>query len=266
MPDARKYSVAICKGAALLHETTVLLEQWHPGEPADAFAKRVHHGGVLGNATAYRANDIVRRVFIPRFLRPDDRPARILKAVLGSPLKPSVFRELVFLYAARNDRLIRDVVVREFWPALRRGRILMNVESVLSFFSEAVMDGRIKTPWSQQVGKKVARGLLGFLRDMGFLRATARNARELVDYRLSDEGMILMARILHEEGSTNSSLTGHNDWLLFGFDRPTLLGRMQLLDQDTGLLVQHAGSVVSMNWRVNSAEELIAHLSGRWRG
>lgn len=261
MPVEGKYSIAICKGAALLNETAVLLNHWRPGESADIFAKRVLHEGVLDHSTAYRTNDIVRRVFVPRFLRPNDPPARILKNVLESHLNPSLFRELVLFYAARNDRLIRDFVVRLFWPFLRRGGIFINVETVLTFFSEAVFDGRIEKPWSEQVSIKVARGLLGFLRDIGFIREDAPSSRVMIDYRISDEGISLIARILHEEGYTDSSLINHDDWLLFGLDRPMMLERMHLLGEDSGILFQQAGSVVSINWQVNSIDDLIILLS-----
>ena len=257
MPFQAIYTIAICKGAALLHETEKLLEQWRPGEPTNQFAKRVQKEGILGNATAYRAKDIIRRVFIPRFLKPDDRPARIMKAVLEARMKPSVFRELVLLFAARNDPLIRDFVVREFWPAVRRGRLKMDINSVLSFFSEAIVDGKIKKPWSEQVSKKVARGLLGLIRDIGFARNASRGTKELIDYRLSDEGLIIIARILHEQGVTDTLIAEHQDWHLFGLDRQALLGRMHLIDEQQGLLLQHAGSIVSINWKIKSLNQYL---------
>jgi hypothetical protein len=260
MRSEGRYSVAICKGAALLDDTEKLLEQWSPEEPTSEFAKRVQKEGVLGNATAYRANDIIRRVFIPRFLKPDNRPAKVMKAVLAARMPPSVFRELVLLFAARNDPLIRDYIVSEFWPAVRRGRQKMDVESVLSFFSEAIIDGRIETPWSEKVSKKTARGILGLLRDVGFARDSSRGRKDLVDYRLSDESLLIIAYLLHDEGNTDVSLVGHQDWALFGLDRQSLLARMQLIDEEQGLLLQQAGSVVSINWKLKSLDHFFTAL------
>jgi len=121
MPEGRRYTIAICKGAALLEETRTLLTHWQFGEPADAFAKRVEQQGLLGKATACRMQDIVRRVFIPRYLRPDNRPAKVTKMVLESNLRPQVFKELVLLYSARQDFLLQDFVLCEFWPSVRQG-------------------------------------------------------------------------------------------------------------------------------------------------
>ncbi len=260
MADGARYTIAICKGAALLGETRALLGHWGIGEPAEAFAQRVEREGLLGKATAYRVRDIVRRVFVPRYLKPDGRPARIMKAVLGFNLRPSVFNELVLLYSARKDFLLREFVVREFWPSVRRGKLFLDVSDVLSFFSEAITDGKIEKPWSEQVSKKVARGLLGFLREIDFIREPARGRRELVDYRLSDEGMVIMARILQEEGFSDSGVVSHPDWALFGLERRTLLSRLHLIGEEKGVLVQQAGSVVSLNWVVTSTEELVSML------
>ena len=61
----RRYSTAISKGAGMIEETRRLLEHWIPGESLDEFTRRVQDEGLLGNATAYRTRDIVRRVFAP---------------------------------------------------------------------------------------------------------------------------------------------------------------------------------------------------------
>lgn len=260
MADGPRYNIAICKGAALLGETRALLGHWATGEPAEAFAQRVEREGLLGKATAYRVRDIVRRVFVPRYLKPDDRPARIMKAVLDFNLRPAVFKELVLLYSARKDFLLREYVVREFWPSVRRGKLFLDIFAVLSFFSEAITDGKIEKPWSEQVSRKVARGLLGFLREIDFIREPARGRRELVDYRLSDDGMVILARIIQEEGFSGSAIVTHPDWALFGLERTAVLTRLHLIGEDKGLLVQQAGSVVSLNWMVTSTEELVSML------
>lgn len=261
MPEGSRYTIAICKGAALLDETRTLLSHWQTGESAKAFARRAEAEGLLGKATAHRVRDIVRRVFIPRYLKPDDRPARVMKMILKSNLPPAVFKELVLLYAARNDVLLRDFVVHEFWPSVRRGRPFLDLITVLSFFSKAVVDGKLEKPWSDQVSRKVARGLLGFLREVGFIREASKGKRELIDYRISDDMMIILARILKEDGFTDSAIVDHQDWNVFGLEKNGVLGRLHLIGEEMGLLIQQAGSVVSFNWKINSFADLINALS-----
>lgn len=253
----RKYTTAISKGAAMVEETRRLLEHWWPEESLDDFARRVQEEGLIGNATAYRTRDVVRRVFVPRYLRPTDRPARILKRVQSSGLSGRVFTELLFVFTARQDPLVYDFTVREYWPAVRRGRSVLDTDVVLSFLSEARIDGRLAHEWSEKVSVRIARCVLGLLRDVGFLREVVRGRREIVDYRMSDEGVAILARELKEAGVTDSSLCAHPDWGLFGMTASDALERLDGLGEHRGVIVQRAGSVVHFTWFVKSMEELI---------
>lgn len=253
----RKYSTAISKGAGMIEETRRLLEQWRPDEPLDDFTRRVQAEGLLGNSTAYRTRDVVRRVFAPRFLRPSDKPARILQRVLASGPPGRVFTELLFVFAARQDPLVYDFPIREYWPAARRGRPVMDPDPMLSFLSVAHSDGRLDNAWSENVAVRVARGVLGLLRDVGFLREVVRGRREIVNYRMSDEGAAILARELNEAGVTDSSLCNHPDWGLFGMTPSEVVERLDGIGEHRGVIVQRAGSVVHFTWVVKSIEELI---------
>jgi len=259
--EKRTYTTAISKGAGMIEETRRLLEHWQPEENLDDFARRVQEEGLLGNATAYRTRDVVRRVFAPRFLKPDDKPARLLKKVLSAHLPGRVFTELVFLYTARFDPLVYDFTSYEFWPSVRRGSRVMDTGRILSFLSEAFYDGRLETQWSENVSVRIARCLLGLLRDVGFLRKSTRAGREVIDYRMSAEGAALMARDLHESGVTDSSICDHGDWGLFGLTPIEVLEKLDGIGEHRGLIVQSSGSVVHFTWTVGSLEELIDALA-----
>jgi bacteriophage exclusion system BrxA-like protein len=58
-----RYTIAICKGSALVEETKTLLRAWLLNESIGDFQSRVLREDLLGRATAYRVKDIVRRVF-----------------------------------------------------------------------------------------------------------------------------------------------------------------------------------------------------------
>jgi len=258
----KRYTTAISKGAGMIDEVRRLLGHWRPGESLDAFVDRVKDDGFLGAATAYRTQDIVRRVFAPRFLRPTDKPARILKRILEAGLPGRTFTELLFVFTARSDPLIYDFTVREYWPAVRRGRPVLGTDAVLGFLSEATVDGRLDSQWSEQVSLRIARCVLGLLRDVGFLREVRKGLREIIDYRMSDEGAAILARELHEAGITDAALPSHSDWSLFGLSASDVLDRLDRLGEHRGLLVQRAGSVVRLTWFVESAEEMIDALAG----
>ncbi len=115
----------------------------------------------------------------------------------------------------------------------------------------------LENQWSESVSVRIARCVLGLLRDVGFLREVTRGRREIANYRMSDEGAALLARELQEGGVTDSSLCAHPDWGLFGMTESEVLERLDGLGEHRGVIVQRAGSVVHFTWTVNSLEELI---------
>ena len=66
-----------------------------------------------------------------------------------------------------------------------------------------------------------------------------------------------MARELHEAGVTDSTLSEHPDWALFGLNPAEVLARLDSLGEHKGVIVQQAGSVVRLTWFVNSIKELV---------
>ena len=257
----RRYTVRIAKGAAAINELRTLLQCWNPGEDYSAFMRRVQRIDVLSKQTDRRARDMVQEVFRPRLLMPDDRAARALKQFLAAGGNSQTFKEALFLYEARAEALLYDFTILRFWPACRSGALLMTLDDVLTFFDEAVQTGRLSSPWSKQVQIKVARGVLGALRDFGFLREEKQGRREIVLYRMTDAGVAYLAHELHFRGLPDATVVEHPDWALFGLDRTNALQRLDALGPQAGLLVQRAGSVVRITWSHPSMEALVHALT-----
>ncbi len=259
-----RYVASISKGGGMISDTKCLVQEWEPGEDVDAFAQRVHDENILGTYTAYRARDIVRRVFAPRYRRPDDRAAKLMKRVVEKRLPQKTFTELVFLFSARADRLLYDFTQEVYWRAANRGRTKLTAEDGRAFLVDAVTEGHIPEPWSDGTQVKISRGLLGMMRDIGFVRDRGRPSgeKEIVSYRMSDEGVVLLARELNEAGVTDASLSDHPDWRLFGIGGDQTLDRLDRIGEHRGLLVQRGGSVVRITWAVDSMEELVDVLAG----
>lgn len=255
------YTIAICKGSALLEETKSLLRAWHPGEPTGDFRDRVLREDLLGRMTAYRASDIVRRVFARRFLHPDDRPAFLLKRLLAKKQSGQLFTDLCLLYAARNDDLIRDVVTQVYWPALSDGRLTISPAYLVEFLRQAERDGRMSEPWSGQVKLRVARGILKAMADFGLLRETARGRRELVHFRPTDRTIVYMAHDLHFAGHTDAGLAQCKDWALFGMSAGDVMSALDRLSGEGWWLAQVAGSLVRITWKYAGMEEVVDALA-----
>lgn len=260
-----RYTTAISKGAGMIVDMRCLAQAWRPGEDVDSFAKRVQEENILATYTAYRARDIVRRGFAPRFMRPTDRAARLLKLILDNRLPQKTFLEVMFLFSCRADKLLYDYTTEVYWRTANRGRTVLSIEEGMSFLSEAIADGRIPEAWSETVQVKISRGLLGMLRDVGLVRDRGRATREkeIVSYRLSDESAAVMAYELHGAGFSDSAVCEHPDWRLFGLTRDLLVDRLEAIGEQRGLLVQRGGSVVRITWCAGSTEELFHVLAGK---
>jgi hypothetical protein len=259
--DAERYTGAICKGSALLDETKTLLRSWRPGESIAEFRDRVLREDLLGRMTTYRASDIVKRVFAWRYLRPDARPASALKRLLERGQSGQLFSDLCLLYASRNDKLLRDVVVELYWPGLSEGRLTMSPAYVVELLREAERDGRIVEPWSEQVKVKIARGLLKAMADFGLLHEVARGRRELVHFRPTDRTIVYLAHDLHFSGSTDAGVVQHEDWRLFGLTPVDVTSTLDRLSGEGWWLAQSAGSLIRISWKHANMEEVVDALS-----
>ena len=103
---------------------------------------------LLGRYTAYRARDVVRRVFARRFLIPSDRPARMLKGIVDRGLPRKTFTEMLFLFACRADDLLYDFTIQSYWEAVQRGRTRLTAADALAFFADTLSrgcSGQVKT-------------------------------------------------------------------------------------------------------------------------
>ena len=254
--STREYDISLCKGASAIEETRRLLQAWTPGEDEQAFLTRVRESGLLGRQTAHRTHDLVMRVFRPRLLRPNSEPARRLRLVQEQG-NQRVFRELLFLYTARSNALLYDFTVEGFWPAARAGELYLGLDDVQEFLRTASDSGHIPRPWSATTRLKISRGVLGALRDFGFLYEHKRGQREIVAFAPADPTVAYLAYDLHLAGLTDAAVVEHPDWHLFGLSRENLLQRLDGLDERAGLVVQHAGSVVRISWLHGSIDEVI---------
>jgi hypothetical protein len=207
--------------------------------------------------TAYRANDIINRVFARRYLRPDIKPALALKKLLQAGRSGQVFSDICLLYAARNDRLLRDAVTELYWPAVSEGRLAMSPSFVVEFLRQAERDGRIEEPWSEQVKVKIARGVLKALTDFGLMHEIGRGRRELAHFRPTDRAIVYLAYELHFSGATDAGVVGNQDWRLFGLTPSDVTSALDRLSGEGWWLAQTAGSLVRISWKHSRMEDVV---------
>ena len=255
------YTIRLSKGVGLIAETRDLLCAWQPGESAAALAERVLKTDLLGKSTARRVKDIVQRVFAPRYLYPEECPALYVKKLVERHTAGDWFRDLCLLYAARADRLVRDGVTVLLRNACDEGRIALSVDAVVAFLHESDQNGMMAQPWSLEVTKKIARGLLKVLTEFGFLTQRGRGPRDIRHYRPHPLAIAYLALDLHFRGATDAAVTSHPDWQLWVLDEPMVRNHLDELSHIGLWIFQAAGAVVRITWNVSSMEEAVDALA-----
>jgi len=245
------------KGMPSLDEIQALLLAWLSEEAPTDFADRVQREGILTKQTARRVQDLVLQIFQPWFLKPDDRGAQWLKALVEAGGDRQTLNELVFLYKARSEAVLYDFTLKRFWPACHDGDLYLRTSDVEDFLVEAQEEGRTTKRLSRQTQERLAQGIFRALTEVGFLSDEKRYAREYIPYRASDFAVTYLAYDLHLAELPDGIMVEHSDWGLFGLAREDTLGRLDGLDERAGLIVQQAGSVVSITWLHGTMDEVI---------
>jgi hypothetical protein len=258
-PDAM-YTQLLAKGGVMVAETRALLRAWRPGMSESALFDAALRDDLLGMATSYRVRNVV-AVFAMRYLRPDEAPARHLKRIIDDAVLAQTYLDLLFLYTARRDGLLREFTLRRYWPAVREGRLLLTTRDVEQFILEGEGEGRTATRWSEPNRQRMARVVVAALTDVGLLREHKPGKREIVPYRPADATVVYLAHLLHDRGVTDSSLAGQAEWALLGLEAGDVWNRLESLAADGWFVLQRAGQVARITWRCASVEEAVDALA-----
>ena len=253
------YTIAICKGAALLQPTRQMVQLWEPSMSQEGLYQAAVTSGVFGPRSAYRAKDIVSRVFAPRFLRPTNWPARCLKACVAASLPNDVFADLILVFSARNDALLSDFLTKVFWPAARLNRPYLAISDAINLIEQGEMEHRIDEPWSPTVKTKIARGLLGALRDCGYLGSERVANRSITKHACSWRTCIVLAAVHYFEGTCHE-LVKH-DWQCLGLREEESAQILADHAAKVGVVVQMGGGAMKIAWPAQTIEGVISGIA-----
>ncbi len=249
------YDVHLAKGQGMVSETLLLLARWQPGESAPALRDIVIAEGLLPKATAYRTSDIVMRVFAPRYLRDGGDPAKWLKKLVNSGWQVDKLSQLLLIYTARANPILRDFIAEVYWPHYRAGAHFIHRQEGMNFLKSASAAGKFRNQWSDAMQTKVVRYLFASLTDFRLTRNLPKNQREILPFAILPPTTAFLAHELHFSGITDSNLLDHPDWGLFGLDHYAVLQELRKISAH--LIVQSAGDLVRIAWTHKSMEEFI---------
>ena len=251
------YSAELAKGQGSIPEILTLLEHWEPGMSSQSLVKMAVEHGLLARSSAMRAKDLVTVVFARRLLADDGRPAADLKYLVERGADRALVRQLILLFTARRQPVIRDYVVDVYWPRAATGTMTIGREEADKFLEDAASDGRISPRWSELMTERVARGLNGTLADFGLLEGHRKSIRTIRPYTILYGTALYLAHEVHFKGYSDTSILESPDWKLFGLERPAVLQRLEQAAQGGHFIMQYAGDLLRIAWRYDSMQDCL---------
>ncbi len=251
-----RYTAELSKGQGIIEESVAVLRVWEPGMSAADLKEKVKSEGVIDRPTALRVEDIVGRLFVPRFLAEAGAPAARLKLLLEKGMPISALQQLFFLYAARTHAILRDFVTEVYWPKYAAGVHIVTRQDAIDFVERAKDTGFVSPPWSQSTTVRMARYVATALADFGLLGKDHAGRREILPFRMSTFTGRYLAYDLHFRTRDDTAVQNAPDWQYFGLDA---LDVRRELEQIAGnhFIVQYAGDLVRISWMYPTMEEAL---------
>ncbi len=174
---------------------------------------------------------------------------------MQSGLPNDVFADLVLVFSARNDALLSDFLTKVFWPSARLCRPYLTVSDAVNLIDQGESDHRINDPWSPVVKTKIARGLLGAVRDCGYLGSERTAHRAIIKNACGWRTCVVLAALHHFEGANPTQAT--SDWLCLGLRKEEAAHVLADHAAKAGAVVQLGGGTLNVAWPANTIEEVI---------
>jgi hypothetical protein len=247
----------------MIPETLDLLRVWEPGMIPARLAEKVIQEGLFSRTTARRARNLAVEMFAPRYLGEQGKAAANLKFLQNHRFAHEAMIQLCFLYTARAQRIFADFVVEVYWSKYIGGAEVVTRKDAENFVIRALDTGKMAVRWSESTVRRVSGYLLGCCVDFGLLADAGRSERKIQRFSIRQEVALYLAHELHFAGVSDTALTQHPDWLLFGFTPGEVINRLKSLSHDGHFLIQSSGELVQISWKYRSMNEILHALTQR---
>jgi hypothetical protein len=249
------YTTQLQAGLGLVSETKTLLDLWSPGMSAIQLHQAALKSGRFPTLTARRLRNIVIECFAPRYLVARGAPATHLKRLSPSTATTDL-TQLMLVYTSRANPILSDFVRHVYWARYAAGYTQITNDDARTFVERGIDDGKTIKRWSESTVQRVSAYLTGCCADYGMLESGLRSNRRVLPFRISSSAAAYLAYELHCSGVSDSALLTHEDWQLFGLARQDVLEEIKRLSLKGLLIVQAAGEVIRISWKLTNMEAL----------
>ena len=244
--NGRHYRSNMMKGGALVSESLRLVEEWSPESSLEGFRETVIRDNIIDRATRTRIADILRRIFIPRFLAENVPPIVNLQALLNASQNPEIALKALLYHTALSDDLFYDFVVCHLFDLFEQGRFRLNISDARDFIDAKIEHGEITPAWSENIRNKTGSGILAAARDFGLLEGKLE--KHFLPAHLPFEVFVYVLYHLKDVGVTANRLLHHAHWRMFLLP-PAEVERLLLEAHQLGFIRYNAaGNITRIDW------------------
>lgn len=252
----KQYTTRLQAGLGLIEETKILLDLWQPGINGMELYRQALNVGSFPGMSARRLQNVVTECFAPRFLTDKDYPANVLKQ-LSPVLTASEFRQLLFIFTARANKILLDFILLLYCQKYTSGYDNITHNDARDFVDQAIQQGLTVRPWSESTVKKVASYLSGCCADFGLLEQGRKSNRKILPFRIEPRVIAFLAYDLHFQNIGDNGLIAHEEWQLFGLQKEDVRDELKRLSKKGFFIIQTAGDVIHIGWQYKTWEELL---------
>ena len=255
MAENKPYTTQLQAGLGLVNETKTLLDLWSPGMSAVQLYQIALESGRFPTVTARRLRNIVVECFAPRYLVSCGAPAARLKR-LSTLLSTADLTQIMLVFTSRANPVLGDFIRHVYWARYAGGYSQITNDDARAFVERGIDDGKTVKRWSETTVRRVSAYLTGCCADYGMLERGLRSSRQIIPFRVSPSVAAYLAYELHFAGVGDNALLTHEDWQLFGLAREDVLEEIKRLSLKGLLIVQVAGDVIRISWKLQDMEAL----------
>lgn len=256
----KRYTAEISKGQGIIDETVALLQVWQPGMDTVALKDKVRREGTIDRATALRVDDIVGRLFSPRYLSNGAAAAVQMKQLVESRFPVGKLTQIFLIHTARAHVILHDFICEVYWGRFAAGATEITRQDGIDFVERAKNTGLVDPPWSESTTVRIARYLCTALMDFGMASKDKAGRREILPFRLDPLTALYLAHDLHFSGLSDDAVLNSPDWMLFGLEP---LDVKPELERVAGghFILQSTGGLQRISWQHSSMEEALGAIS-----
>ena len=247
----RKFNQQLCKGTGMINETLLLLELCEEGITKETLLSQVINSNILSTSSETRAKDIVKTVFYNRFMKDNPKVCHWLRRVRSRGLSVNHLSQLLYIFCARQNDILRDYIETELNPASESFIDTLPKDTFVKYVKQLAENNLVD--WSEASIKKNASYIKACLCDFQIID----NNNRILKPEINDFTALFLMYELHFSGLSDMAIWNHEDWKLFNINKSDVLRIILELNLKGGYIAQSSGELLTISWQYKTMEEMI---------